>query len=124
MTGPRPERTMLSPMDEWRFQQWAKANAITDVDHPQSYYDYRGYWKSTAAKGQDTRKEYPDGLHFPDTYKQRGHPTFSEESQYSLGKGDGGTWLGERFQPSGTPLKKPLNPDVLSLIDMLYPKQR
>lgn len=120
MTGPRPERTVLTPFEEWRFREWAKANNVTDVDHPELRYDYRGYWKSTAAKGQDTRKDYPDGPHFPDTYKQHGHPTFSEESQYSTGPGDGGTWIGERFQSSGAPLRQPQPLKPLSLLAMRF----
>ena len=89
------ERTALTPAEELAFQQWAKANRITDVDHPDSHYDYRGYWKSVAAQGGDQRKAYDDGLHFPDTFKQHGHPTFSVESKYSRGPSDGGRWLTE-----------------------------
>lgn len=95
------ERTALTPEEEAQFQSWAKANGIRDVDHPDSKYDYRGYWKSVAAKGQDQRKTYEDGPHFPDTYKQHGHPSFSVESQYSAGPWDGGRWNGESFVPWG-----------------------
>ena len=40
------ERTPLSPAEEQQFQQWVKDNKITDLDHPDSAYDYRGFWKA------------------------------------------------------------------------------
>ncbi len=92
------EVTPLAPSEEQRFQAWARANKITDVDAPQSYYDYRGYWKENGDKpirfGVD---------HFTDTYKQHGHPTFSVESKYSKGANDGGRWQGERYMPQQGP---------------------
>lgn len=93
---PSKETTALKPDEEQAFQKWAKRQNITDVDHPESYYDYRGYWKDTGGNadivgGRD---------HFPDTYKQHGHPTFSTESRYSRGSWDGGRWNGETFVPS------------------------
>ena len=95
----RREVTPLKPSDEQQFQAWVTKNHITDLDHPDSHYDYRGYWKDVAGKGVDQRKQYDDGLHFPDTYKQHGHPTFSVESKYSSGPNDGGAWYGETFIP-------------------------
>lgn len=89
------ETTTLSAGDEARFQSWAKRNQITDVDHPDSHYDYRGYWK---ANGDTPIRFGVD--HFPDTYKQHGHPTFSVESQYSRGPNDGGSWNGDTFVPA------------------------
>lgn len=103
MTGPRPEftravqdiapweTTALPPDQERQFREWASSRKITDVDHPESRYDYRGFWLNGG------RSSSADG-HFPDTFKQHGHPTFSEESRYSLGRGDGGTWNGEQFR--------------------------
>ncbi len=83
------ERTRLSPSEERAFQAWVKANKITDVD--QAPYDYRGYWK------EHGNKPVKFGVdHFTDTYKQHGHPTFSQESQYSRGPSDGGLWVGTR----------------------------
>lgn len=79
---------------------WAAMNNIADVDHPESRYDYRGYWRDVARKGGDQTKMYEDGLHFPDTYKQHGHPSFSVESKYSRGAGDGGRWDGETYIPA------------------------
>ncbi len=92
------ETTPLSPVDEIAFRIWAKQNGIHDVDHPDSHYDYRGFWKATqgAAHGAPG-----SGEHFPDTFKQHGHPTFSQESQYSAGPFDGGRWVGEQFVPPG-----------------------
>lgn len=88
--------TKLLPQEETQFQNWVKQNKITDVDHPDSHYDYRGYWKEVGNKpiryGVD---------HFPDTYKQPGHPTFSDESIYAKGRTDAGHWDGDKFIPPG-----------------------
>ena len=97
----KTETTPLSPSEEMQFQLWARANQIRDVDHPQSYYDYRGYWKQIAARGEQRTKMYDDGLHFTDQFKQHGHPTFSIESAYSSGPQDGGRWVGEDYVPWG-----------------------
>ena len=83
------EVTELDPEQEQQFQRWARQYGITDVDHPESFYDYRGYWKETGGA------PHTPGEHFPDTYKQHGHPRFSAESQYSRGLWDGGQWIGE-----------------------------
>ena len=99
---PSFEDTPLTADEEREFRSWALFNGVRDVDHPESHYDYRGYWKKVARSGQDQRKAYDDGLHFPDTYKKHGHPTFSVESQYSTGPGDGGRWDGETFVPPKT----------------------
>jgi len=95
--APPREITALAPAQEQAFRGWAARNQITDVDAPESHYDYRGYFQEHGAKpirfGTD---------HFTDTYKQHGHPTFSEESKYSTGPGDGGRWTGkdgETFVP-------------------------
>lgn len=108
LVGVKPvsEVTALSKDDEQRFQTWAKNKKITDVDHPDSHYDYRGYWKEHAADSHEA------GQHFPDTYKQHGHPTFSVESQYSTGPTDGGRWAGETYIPQGQtpPPPKPPQP--------------
>lgn len=98
------ERTPLSPPEEAAFQQWAQANKIENYDHPDAHYDMRGYWKGIASKGGDeTQINAADTLrHFPDTFKQHGHPTFSVESQYSAGPFDGGRWLwNDAFVPPG-----------------------
>lgn len=92
------EQTSLSPDDERRFRSWVAANAIPDVDNPEAHYDYRGYWKRTQGVA------HTPGEHFPDTFKQHGHPTFSVESQYSKGPNDGGRWSGDSFVPAGADL--------------------
>ena len=95
------ERTSLPLDQEIEFRAWAKRNGITDVDAEQSRYDYRGYWLDVASKGGDQTKAYADGPHFPDTFKQHGHPSFSVESKYSEGPHDGGRWVGEDYVPNG-----------------------
>lgn len=89
------DTTPLPPELETAFRAWAKANAIRDVDHPDSHYDYRGFWLSTLGAPHPSGAEQ----HFPDTFKQHGHPTFSQESQYSTGPSDGGLWIGDTFMP-------------------------
>ena len=124
----RLEVTTLTPQDEQKFKTWVQENHITDLDHPRSYYDYRGYWKDVANEGLDQRKSYDDGLHFPDTYKQHGHPTFSIESKYSMGPNDGGRWggpEGETFipaNPTGNTFSSPPDPPTTwqgNISDML-----
>lgn len=111
------EVTTLTPLEESAFQAWAAANGIKDVDHPDSFYDYRGYWK--AVKGA----AHPQGQHFPDTYKQHGHPSFSIESQYSQGPWDGGMWAGESYLPQMSPavshLPTPPQPDPAMIYKQL-----
>ena len=92
------EQTSLTPTEEQFFYRWIRDNRITDLDQPDSYYDYRGYWKE---HGSEPIRFGID--HFTDTYKQHGHPTFSAESQYSRGLQDGGQWLGETLIPPPVP---------------------
>lgn len=94
------EQTPLTPAEEAQFRHWTVMNGLTDVDHPDSHYDYRGFWKSTQGA------THPPGeqQHFPDTFKQHGHPTFSQESQYSAGPWDGGRWNGDHYVPPGADL--------------------
>lgn len=87
-----PETTELSGEEEDAFQRWARANKVRDVDSLDSHYDYRGFWKDTG--GASIRGGVD---HFPDTFKQHGHPTFSRDSRYSQGSGDGGVWFGDTF---------------------------
>lgn len=51
-----------------------------------------------------------ESQHWPDTFKQHGHPTFSVESQYSKGPNDGGRWNGDVYVPGvavALPARKP-----------------
>lgn len=90
------ESTRLPASQEAGFQKWLKANNVRDLDNPESHYDYRGAYLAGVGRGSRTG-------HFPDTFKQHGHPTFSVESQYSKSSNDGGTWNGERFSPAVSP---------------------
>jgi hypothetical protein len=91
------ETTKLKPEDESEFREWINKNQIRDLDDPRSYYDYRGLFL------MDRDSISSPELHFPDLFKQHGHPTFSEESVYSKRPGDGGIWDGETFIPSQQP---------------------
>ncbi len=91
-SGPRYDQvnaadytTKLAPNEELMFQTWSYLNGVRDVDNPQSYYDYRGFWKAlmtgdpVAVQGANTDD---NTLHFPDKWKIPGHPSFSTQSQY------------------------------------------
>lgn len=107
MTGPRPdlmssflkaatanrenETTKLSPGEEFPFKIWAMSHGIDNPDDPREFYDYRGAFK---ARVEPQISPVDNKPHWPDTFKQHGHPTFSQESRYSAGKGDGGSWAG------------------------------
>jgi hypothetical protein len=99
ITSAPKETTVLTPGDEYQFRLWAAQNALRDVDHPDSHYDYRGFWKAT----QGAPHQPGGAQHFPDTFKQHGHPTFSVESQYSRGLQDGGRWLGDTLMAPPMP---------------------
>lgn len=91
-----PFRTSIPYNRESEFQDWTRANRITDLDHPDSHYDYRGAFL------EGVKPEVaPDGVaHWPDTYKTPGHPTFSVESKYAAGRNDAGIWQGDQFVPA------------------------
>lgn len=97
MTAPKGllqpgERSDIPPEQEMAFRQWLKANKVTDLDAPDSFYDYRGAFLAGLNRGKDG--------HWPDTYKQHGHPTFSVESRYATpGDPTAGRWEGETFIP-------------------------
>lgn len=94
-----PEVTKLTPLEEALFQRWVKENGISDVDSPDAFYDYRGFFQ------QNGPKPVKFGVdHFPDTFKQHGHPTFSIESKYSKGPWDGGMWAGDNYVPEMKPV--------------------
>ena len=108
----RSETTRLSPEQEAAFQRWVQQNRITaDVDSPFTRFDYRGAF---LAKQRPTISPVDKAPHWPDTFKQRGHPTFSNESRYSRGPLDGGSWKGEVFTPSPTEVRR-----LPGLLDML-----
>lgn len=102
------ENTVLSPDDEQAFRQWIAQNNIHDLDHPDSHYDYRGFWKQTQGAPHPPGSE----MHFPDTFKQHGHPSFSVESRYSRGLQDGGQWLGDTLIPPPMPSHADAGPDM------------
>lgn len=91
------ENTSLTPEEEAKFQAWVKQSGIQDLNSPEAAYDYRGFFK---ANGPVPYKWGVD--HLPDTFKQHGHETFSQESKYSKGPSDGGKWL-----PNDTLLEQP-----------------
>lgn len=95
MLSEQHETTPLPLDGDAGFQQWLAANHVTDLDDPDSHYDYRGAYLADLQRSGNG--------HFPDTFKQHGHPTFSVESQYSQGDDDGGHWDGDRYVPAPAP---------------------
>ncbi len=92
------ETTNLNPDEMGRFKSWANQYNIKDVTpegniYPGSHYDMPGYFKENQGPLGLGPAHVP-GVHFPDTYKQHGHPTFSGESQYAR-PGEGGMWVGD-----------------------------
>jgi len=86
--------TPLNSSEEKDFKVWydktAKfKNLNPDPDADDQKYDYRGYWKNE--NSSEILKE-KSSAHFIDKYKQPGHPTFSNESQYSNKNTQGGSW--------------------------------
>ncbi len=91
--------TELGDRREKKFQDWyANAAATLGLDpNPDAYshaYDYRGYWLNN----RDADVSSPD-FHFPDTWKQPHHPTFSTDSIYAKGHDGVGHWEGDTFVP-------------------------
>ncbi len=109
---PSGEVTSLPPGSGAGFDNWIRQNNVRDLDNPDSHYDYRGAYTGGVGRGADSG-------HFPDTYKQHGHPTFSIESQYSKNSNDGGTWDGENYHPAVAPK----SPDTGAL-DEAYRRQQ
>lgn len=93
--------TVLDPVDEAKFQAWAKRIG-KDPAKESADYDLRGAWNAGAGQAGNG--------HFPDTFKKPNHPTFSDQSQYSGKDGYvGGKWTGDdksaTFTPSASNLK-------------------
>lgn len=108
---PHLETTILAPQDEILYQKWLQKSHIMDASEPDSHYDYRGLFKALHGSPVPTTSE----RHFSDQFKQHGHTTFSNESQYSSGPSDGGSWRDDTFIPS-TPMESPIQLLVKSLV--------
>lgn len=80
--------TKLSPSDEAKFQAWKTSMAPHDSGFD---YDYRGAFQAGVGPAENK--------HWPDTFKKPTHPTYSNESRYSV-PGAAGSWSGEQFTPA------------------------
>lgn len=109
----QPEVTTLTPAEEDAFRRWLRASQITDAEQPDAYYDYRGLFKELKGKAVPTSKD----RHFPDTYKQHGHPTFSVESRYSKGTNDGGLWEGDKYVAPQSTDRELTDQELVSIFD-------
>ncbi len=88
--------TRLNPQLEQQFQQWKAVNAPHDSGYD---YDLRGLFMRVGGK------RLPPG-HGVDTFKKPNHPTFSDQSRYSLGPMiQGGSWGDHSFTPARTNLE-------------------
>lgn len=100
MVQTQSEITPIPKEREAEFREWVRTHNIKDLDHPNSHYDYRGAFLARVE---------PDAQgHWPDTFKQHGHESFTVESQYSKGPQDGGHWEGEG--PNAKFVATPLTP--------------
>lgn len=84
--------TSLSPADEAAFQTLISKDKKLAGDLYD--YDVRGWWKAGGSKASNG--------HGPDTFKKPNHPTFSDQSIYSGGMNQGGSWVGDDYAPSAT----------------------
>ncbi len=83
-------KAQLGPNTEAMYQSWALENRV-----PQSNdYDMRGYFYGNMM-GQESQPQIDPAdmqLHFTDTYKLPGHPSFSNESMFDL-TGKAPSWV-------------------------------
>ena len=93
--------TKLNPRKEREFRAWYdnlsnRLGLDKNPDDIKQGYDYRGYFQQYG----NTNVEYENpNFHFPDTYKQPWHETFSNESKYAKGIEGVGYWDGDTFIP-------------------------
>lgn len=82
------------------FQSWYMQNTLegqSGVPYTDKLdYDYYSFYRN----GEYRDKSFNIEQHFPDTYKRPTHPTFSDESIYSVPGNEGGHWIGERYIPA------------------------
>jgi len=76
--------TTLNPYEEQYFQAWKRLHNIPFADTGSDDYDMRGYFKNQVLQNRDASSINPIDrqIHYPDTYKQPTHESFSRESQY------------------------------------------
>lgn len=90
------ETTPLTADEGQAFRNWTytNRNAPGIARWQTEPYDMPGFFHDKEALSR-----WKPGDHFPDTYKQHGHDTFSVESKYSTNSNDGGRWVGDMFIP-------------------------
>lgn len=84
------------------YKSWLKYKSNLegrDLSKDEQDYDMEGYYNSLKYNDKDYKPG--QGMHLPDTFKKPNHPTFSEESMYSIPViRQGGKWDKEGFTPS------------------------
>lgn len=83
--------TPLTPVEERAFQAWKQRYAPNDSGYD---YDLRGAFKAGLTPDPKTG-------HWSDRFKKPNHPTFSDQSQYAVGRDaeKAGRWVGGKFIP-------------------------
>lgn len=76
--------TSLNPYEEQYFQTWKKIHNVPFADTGLDDYDMRGYFKEQVLSNKNLTNVNPidNQIHYPDTYKQPTHQSFSRESKY------------------------------------------
>lgn len=84
------------------FKDWYTKNTLegqSGIPYSEKLgYDYYSFFVNKGSGNIDD--------HFPDTFKRKTHPTFSNESIYSTPENPGGSWIGEKYNPRGKFIKK------------------
>lgn len=76
------------------FQQWYSLNT-PEGKHGIPFSDQLDYDYYSAFRNNDIGQS--SNAHFTDRYKRPNHPTFSDESMYSVPENPGGHWEGDKF---------------------------
>lgn len=89
---------MAQDLQDKMFNAWLQVTGTRYQSPEADQYDMPGYFKDVALKGEDQSgiSAVDNQIHFPDTYKLPGHPTFSAESKnFDPKLHDRKQWLGD-----------------------------
>lgn len=115
------------------YSDWLKYRsrlANRDISKDEKDYDLESYFKSLKSTMGESGKFNPEAnTHLPDTYKKPNHPTFSNESIYSIpGIQEGGEWNEStsnwEFTPSELNLRNMPAEDMESYFEKADPEAK
>lgn len=89
-----PALTQLQPHQELMFKSWLKANDVPFQDNGSDDYDMRAFFLNNVLGGQGQQRN-GQNMHFPDTYKQPSHESYSSESIKGRPSDPKRSWIGE-----------------------------